>query len=281
MIEVFTRLIIGAEFENIPDRLVRWEQPIRYQFIPDPDDHFRSEISQYMRRLSALSGLTIIEAEFRPIVPSDVDSETLLIRPLFNPGEKRSVISAKARPAWKGGTLDDEHLVLGLFRENGPENWGYADVNMVIFRQPRNLTIEFMKLQKMSPKLIEDLQTQTGLCAANVRMLTNIHEISHAFIFIPDDLTPENRRRCIHEEIAQALGASNDYKGAKETIFSDRFSHIVSDLTSWDEFMIRYMYDKETVPGISGTELRDSIRRFIRRNGGVPPLRYDTSTPAR
>ena len=51
-------------------------------------------------------------------------------------------------------------------------------------------------------------------------------------IFLPNDVSPQETRDCLHEEIAQALGPVNDLYRLSDSIFNDDNFHTV--LTGYD-----------------------------------------------
>jgi hypothetical protein len=65
------------------------------------------------------------------------------------------------------------------------------------------------------------------------------------------------RLSCIHEEIAQGLGLSNDSPLARPSIFND--DEEFGLLTSHDEMLLRMLYDDRLVPGMSSDEARPLI----------------------
>jgi Protein of unknown function (DUF2927) len=62
------------------------------------------------------------------------------------------------------------------------------------------------------------------------------------------------RRACIHEELAQGLGLSNDSPAARPSIFNDDEEFAL--LTTHDELLLRMLYDDRMVPGMDATQAR-------------------------
>ena len=60
------------------------------------------------------------------------------------------------------------------------------------------------------------------------------------------------RLSCIHEEIAQALGLSNDSLAARPSIFND--AKEFGTLTWADELMLKMLYDDRLRPGMTEAE---------------------------
>jgi hypothetical protein len=69
------------------------------------------------------------------------------------------------------------------------------------------------------------------------------------------------RLSCIHEEIAQGLGLSNDSPLARPSIFND--DEEFGLLTRHDEMLLRMLYDKRLAPGMSSDEARPLIVEIV------------------
>jgi hypothetical protein len=70
------------------------------------------------------------------------------------------------------------------------------------------------------------------------------------------------RESCIHEEIAQGLGLSNDSPRARPSIFNDDDEFAL--LTSHDEKLLTMLYDPRLEPGMSAEQARP-VTRIIAR----------------
>jgi hypothetical protein len=70
-----------------------------------------------------------------------------------------------------------------------------------------------------------------------------------ATIFIPADISAQEIRDCLHEEIAQALGPVNDLFRLEDSIFNDDNMHSV--LTGFDMLVLRAAYDPALSNGMS------------------------------
>ncbi len=66
------------------------------------------------------------------------------------------------------------------------------------------------------------------------------------------------RLSCIHEEIAQGLGLSNDSAAARPSIFND--DEEFGLLTSHDELLLRMLYDPRMLPGMNAQAARAQAR---------------------
>lgn len=63
------------------------------------------------------------------------------------------------------------------------------------------------------------------------------------------------RLSCIHEELAQGLGLSNDSPRARPSVFND--DEEFGLLTSHDELLLRILYDDRMKPGMDAAEARE------------------------
>lgn len=86
--------------------------------------------------------------------------------------------------------------------------------------------------------------------------------ITKAVAFIRAENSDLLRLSCIHEEIAQGLGLSNDSPSARPSIFNDDDEFAL--LTSHDEKLLSMLYDPRLKPGMSGEEARP-VARIIAR----------------
>lgn len=114
-----------------------------------------------------------------------------------------------------------------------------------------------------------------GISAASQRAVINMPRDTYCLVFARD---PSNtgrfdqavavirgehpdlmRTACIHEEVAQGLGLSNDSPQARPSIFND--DEEFGLLTTHDEMLLRILYDKRLRPGMSAAEARPIIHR--------------------
>ncbi len=71
------------------------------------------------------------------------------------------------------------------------------------------------------------------------------------------------RLSCIHEEIAQGLGLSNDSPGARPSVFNDDEEFAL--LTDHDGLLLQMLYDPALRPGMTPDEARPIVRALARR----------------
>lgn len=70
------------------------------------------------------------------------------------------------------------------------------------------------------------------------------------------------RASCIHEEVAQGLGLSNDYPLARPSIFND--DEEFGFLTRHDELLLKMLYDPRLSPGMTEAEARPIVEKIAR-----------------
>ena len=70
------------------------------------------------------------------------------------------------------------------------------------------------------------------------------------------------RKSCIHEEMAQAMGLSNDSKFAKPSIFNDDEEFAL--LTNHDENLLKILYDNRLQPGMDANETQQIVTKIAK-----------------
>jgi hypothetical protein len=68
------------------------------------------------------------------------------------------------------------------------------------------------------------------------------------------------RKSCIHEEMAQSLGLTNDSKSARPSIFNDDEEFAL--LTRHDELLLKILYDKRLKPGMNNKIALPIVRQI-------------------
>lgn len=82
-------------------------------------------------------------------------------------------------------------------------------------------------------------------------------------IFIPSDVSPQEQRDCLHEELAQALGPLNDLYRLPDSVFNDDNVHSV--LTSFDMLTLRATYAPQLRTGMSRAQVAQHIPSILNR----------------
>lgn len=97
---------------------------------------------------------------------------------------------------------------------------------------------------------------------------TSPHKYVRAVTLIRAELPELVRLSCIHEEIAQGLGLSNDSPAARPSIFNDDDEFAL--LTSHDEKLLTMLYDPRLTPGVTVEQARPVVRIIARELMGQP-----------
>lgn len=91
---------------------------------------------------------------------------------------------------------------------------------------------------------------------------SNSYRIARAIAVIGSETTGVLRKSCLHEEIVQALGLSNDHPDVRPSIFNDDAEFAL--LTKHDEALLRILYDRRLVPGMNAAEAMPIVSEIVR-----------------
>lgn len=100
-------------------------------------------------------------------------------------------------------------------------------------------------------------------------------------IFLPGDVSPQEIRDCLHEELAQALGPVNDLFHLRDSVFNDDNFHTI--LTSFDMLILRTFYDGELTSGMTPNAVAARLPQILSRlnpSGGYGQPEHIKATPA-
>jgi hypothetical protein len=92
---------------------------------------------------------------------------------------------------------------------------------------------------------------------------TTLTERDRVAVFIPSDVSPQEVRDCLHEEVAQALGPLNDLYRLPDSVFNDDNFHAV--LTGFDMLILRTYYDAELANGMTRAEVAARLPGILAR----------------
>ncbi|WP_232829460.1 DUF2927 domain-containing protein [Tropicimonas sp. IMCC34043] len=92
---------------------------------------------------------------------------------------------------------------------------------------------------------------------------TTLDRREHASVFLPGDVSPQEARDCLHEEIAQALGPLNDLYRLPDSVFNDDNFHTV--LTGFDMLMLEVYYDPALQNGMTRDEVASRLPAILAR----------------
>jgi hypothetical protein len=84
-----------------------------------------------------------------------------------------------------------------------------------------------------------------------------------ASVFLPADVSPQEVRDCLHEEVAQALGPLNDLHRLPQSVFNDDNMHVV--LTPYDMAILRAAYDPALRSGMTRDEVVAALPPVLAR----------------
>ena len=99
-------------------------------------------------------------------------------------------------------------------------------------------------------------------------------------IFLPNDVSPQEVRDCLHEELAQALGPLNDLYRLPDSVFNDDNVHTV--LTGFDTLMLRAYYSPKLHNGMTRGQVAATlpyVLREINPRGEFAASKFPTRTP--
>ncbi|MCP5088555.1 MAG: DUF2927 domain-containing protein [Rhodobacteraceae bacterium] len=111
---------------------------------------------------------------------------------------------------------------------------------------------------------------------------SSLDQRDRAIIFMPGDVSAQDSRDCLHEELAQALGPLNDLYRLPDSVYNDDNFHII--LTSYDMLILRAYYAPDIRNGMSQHQVAAVLPRVLTRinpvgNGIAPrhlsPTRQD------
>lgn len=84
-------------------------------------------------------------------------------------------------------------------------------------------------------------------------------QLVYAHVFMGSSVTGILRRSCLHEEIVQALGLTNDHPKARPSIFNDDQEFAL--MTDHDAVLLRALYDPELQTGMSESDAMPIVQR--------------------
>ncbi|MCG7521197.1 DUF2927 domain-containing protein [Ruegeria sp. Ofav3-42] len=99
-------------------------------------------------------------------------------------------------------------------------------------------------------------------------------------IFIPYDASPQEKRDCLHEELAQALGPLNDLYHLPDSVFNDDNIHTI--LTGFDMLILRTAYSPQLQSGMTREQVEAALPGILSRlnpRGDALPKQLVSATP--
>lgn len=92
---------------------------------------------------------------------------------------------------------------------------------------------------------------------------TTLERREKAAVFVPEDVSPQEARDCLHEEVAQALGPLNDIYRLGGSVYND--DNINTVLTPFDMLVLRAYYAPELANGMSRDEVAARLPALLKR----------------
>ncbi|MBE9476085.1 MAG: DUF2927 domain-containing protein [Proteobacteria bacterium] len=104
---------------------------------------------------------------------------------------------------------------------------------------------------------------------------TRLEQRTQITVFMPNDVSLQESRDCLHEEIAQALGPVNDLYRLPDSVYNDDNFHIA--LTAYDMLILRAYYAPEMYNGMTRLQAAAVLPQILRRlnpaGRALPPAR--------
>ncbi|WP_299820133.1 DUF2927 domain-containing protein [uncultured Jannaschia sp.] len=104
---------------------------------------------------------------------------------------------------------------------------------------------------------------------------TTLATRSRTSVFLPADVSPQEIRDCLHEELAQALGPLNDLYRLPHSVFNDDNMHVA--LTEYDMTILRATYDPRLASGMSSAAVAARLPAILAE---INPRGRDGDGPA-
>ncbi|WP_281823451.1 DUF2927 domain-containing protein [Jannaschia rubra] len=92
---------------------------------------------------------------------------------------------------------------------------------------------------------------------------TTLTTRTRASVFLPADVSPQEIRDCLHEEIGQAIGPLNDLYRLPWSAFNDDNMHVV--LTPYDMLLLRATYDPALASGMTREQVAAALSGILAR----------------
>ena len=139
--------------------------------------------------------------------------------------------------------------------------------------QDANITIEAIsraKLQKLVPHAacfvvpnVSSWADYRRLRRSSAINWSDLKIRQKVAIFLPNDVSPQEVRDCLHEELAQALGPLNDLYRLSDSVFNDDNFHTV--LTGFDMLILRAYYSPQMHNGMSRAQAAAVLPKLLAR----------------
>lgn len=162
---------------------------------------------------------------------------------------------------------DLKHLLSRLNREAG------IQIRQVSASSPANITIDVIpraQLQRFVPQAacfvvprISSWAQYRKLRRTTVTNWSDLQRRDKIAIFLPGDVSPQEVRDCLHEELAQALGPLNDLYRLPDSVFND--DNFQTVLTGFDMLILRAYYAPEMFNGMTRNQAASVLPQVLAR----------------
>jgi hypothetical protein len=118
-------------------------------------------------------------------------------------------------------------------------------------------------MPQLTPAMIKTITSspRSTFCSAfSLSEPPKNYEYTAALVLIKSEHSKVMRKSCIHEEMAQSLGLTNDSKSARPSIFNDDEEFAL--LTRHDEMLLKILYDKRLKPGMNNKIALPIVRQI-------------------
>ncbi len=152
-------------------------------------------------------------------------------------------------------------------------NEARLDVRRVPADQPASITVEVIRrqdLQRTVPQAAcfvvprvsswDEFRRNRRSPRLDWTTLTTRDQMA---VFLPGDVSPQEVRDCLHEEIAQAIGPLNDLYRLPDSVFNDDNFHTV--LTGFDMLVLRTLYDPSLSSGMTREQVAARLPAILAR----------------
>ncbi len=165
------------------------------------------------------------------------------------------------------------------------------DITRVSASTAANITIEMIprrQLQRLAPQAACFVVPRVSSWAEYRRFRrsdavrwTTLQKREKLAIFIPGDVSPQEVRDCLNEELAQALGPLNDLYRLPDSVFNDDNFHTI--LTGFDMLILRAYYAPEMQNGTTRSHAAIILPALLARlnpaGQNIPPAPWAGPTP--
>ncbi len=185
--------------------------------------------------------------------------------PVFTRFEEPVTVRLSGRPS-PGLEADLDRLLARLRAEAG------IDIRRAR-SAPAAITVEAVpraRIRRVLPQaacfVVPEVSSLADYLAARRGGLASWTELTRrdrVAIFLPMDVSPQEARDCLHEELAQALGPLNDLYRLPDSVFNDDNMHTV--LTGFDMLILRAYYDPALQNGMSRDQVAARLPAILAR----------------